>query len=102
MNVVQKWAPQNEAIPRGAAVAQNGNQNGNNHNNPIGNPPPGAGAGAGEGRGGLLGLLMQLSQHGVTIPTSPGLLYDLFSVFAAIFCSLSPQWKPVALAVQGM
>lgn len=45
---------------------------------------------------------MQLSQHGVTIPTSPGLLYDLFSVFAAIFCSLSPQWKPVALAVQGM
>lgn len=44
-------------------------------------------------------ILTELLQHGVTIPTSPGVLNDLFSMAAGALCSLYPQWKPVAVAV---
>lgn len=37
-------------------------------------------------------ILLQLTHDGVTIPKTPGILFDLNAVAVAFVCSLFPEW----------
>jgi hypothetical protein len=42
--------------------------------------------------GSLLDYIRLLVLHGVTIPESPGVFYDILSFFIGLVCSLFPSW----------
>lgn len=41
-----------------------------------------------------LGGLLRMSQNGISIPRTEGLIFDIVSMFIALFASIIPSWEP--------
>lgn len=95
----------NEPIQR--ADIPNQNENANDNNGRAGNPAVPAGQANDLPRRRnltitqqVLSLLQSLSLHGVRIPRTQGIFYDIYSFTVALVGSVFPGWQPLAEVVQ--